>query len=81
MVKIEYRSPSIDNQGKLKFNNFELKIDEDLKIMLNTYHRYETKCQIEVDAIVAIFFDDIIKMLKLPESSSNVQVLFMLFSC
>lgn len=31
VVKIEYYSPSIDNEGNIRFSKFELKIDEDLK--------------------------------------------------
>lgn len=39
VVKIDYRSPSIDNEGKIRFSKFERKTNEDLKVMWNTYHR------------------------------------------
>lgn len=70
MVKNGHRSSSIDNEGKIKFIKFKLQTNEDLKVMWNMYHRYETKDPIE-DAIVARFVDDIIKMLKRSKSSSN----------
>lgn len=54
------------------FDNFELHTNKDLKDMWNTYHRYETKGLIKVNATIARLVDDIIKMLKRPESSSNV---------
>ena len=38
VVKIEYQLPSIDSKGNMKFNNFELKRDEDLRFMWSTYH-------------------------------------------
>lgn len=67
MVKIEYRSPLIDNEGNIMFNKFELKIGEDLKVMWSIYHQYQTKDLIEVDAKIVRYVDDIIKMLKLPK--------------
>lgn len=67
MVKIEYRSPLIDNEGNIRFNKFELKIGEDLKVMWSIYHQYQTKDLIEVDAKIVRYVDDIIKMLKLPK--------------
>lgn len=72
VVKIDYSSPSIDNEGKSRFIKFELKKDEDLKTMWSTYHRYETKGLVEMYAIIARFIDDIINMLKCPESSCTV---------
>lgn len=38
VVKIKYGSLLIDNERNVKFNNFELKIDEDLRIMRNIYY-------------------------------------------
>lgn len=72
VVKIEYHSPSIDNEGKIWFSKFELKMDGDLKLMWSTYHRYETNGLIKVDATITRSVNDIIKILKHPESSSNV---------
>lgn len=63
VVKIEYRSPSIYNEGKLKFNNFELKTNEDLRF--KSYVEYilllRKKSLIEVNTTVAISIDDILK--------------------
>lgn len=33
VVKIEHSFPMIDNEEKVKFNNFRLKTNEDLKVM------------------------------------------------
>lgn len=72
VVKIEYHSPLIDNKENISFNKFELKTNEDLKVMWNIYHRYKTKCLIEVDVTIATSVNDIIKMLKRPESFSTI---------
>lgn len=65
VVKLYFRSPSIDNDEKISFNNFELKMDEDLTFMWNTFQYYETKCLVELDAKIAISIEDILKLLKL----------------
>lgn len=36
VIKIEYHSPSIDTEWEIRFNKFDLKRDEDLKVMWNT---------------------------------------------
>lgn len=72
MSKIEFRAPSIDIEEKVKYNNIELKNDEDLNVMWKTYHHRPTKGTIEFDVAIARSVDDIIKMLKRPESSSSV---------
>lgn len=71
VVKIEFRAPSIDIEGKVKYNNFDLKTDEDLKVRWRTYRYRLTKGPIEFDATIVKFVDDIIKILTCPESSSN----------
>lgn len=48
----------------VKYNNIELEINEDLKVMWRTYHRRLTKGSVEFDSIIYKFVDDIIKMLK-----------------
>lgn len=68
----EYHLSSIDNEGKVKFNHFELKIEEDLRVTWSTFQRYKTKGPIKVDTIVMRSVDGIIKMLKYSESSSDV---------
>lgn len=72
VIKIEYGSPWIDNEGNVKLKNFELKTNEDLRVMWNTFDRYEKKGLIEVDVTVVRSLGDIIKKLKHLESSSNV---------
>lgn len=67
VCKIEFCAPWINIEGNVKYNNIKLKIDEDLKVMWRAYRCRQTKGPIE--------FDDIIKMLKRPKSSSSVQVL------
>lgn len=80
VVKIEYRSPSIDIEWKIGLNKFELNTNGDFKVTWNTYHWYETKGLIEVFTTIVRSVDDIIHMLKCSESFSIVQVLFILFS-
>lgn len=72
VVKIKYCSPSIDNEDKVRFSKFDLNMDEDLRLMWNTFHRYETKDPIKVNATIASSTNDILKMLKLLKSSTNV---------
>lgn len=43
VVKLEYRSSSIDNEGKIQLNKFELKTNEDLRVTWSTFHCYKTK--------------------------------------
>lgn len=45
----------------------------DLKVIWRTCHRRQIKGPVEFDATIAIYVDDIIKMLN-PESSSSVYV-------
>lgn len=71
MVKIDYTSKSINNEGKIRFGKFELNIYEDLKSC--GAHIIDTKkMPIEVDATTSRYIDDIIKKLNYPESSSIV---------
>lgn len=72
MIKIEFRAPLIDIEEKVKYNNFELKTDEGLKVVWRIYHCRPTKGLIEFDMTIARFVDNIIKMFKYPESSSSV---------
>lgn len=50
VVKLKYHSPSFDSDENIQFTNFELKTDEDLKVMWSVFHRYESKGPIEADA-------------------------------
>ena len=66
VVKIEYRSPSIDKDGKLVFINRELKNGADLRAMWNTFDSFEEKVPIELDATLRRSVDDIMMMLQRP---------------
>lgn len=63
-VKLECFSPSIDNGGKIEFNNFELNTDVDVKAMWNTFFRFKTKIMLELEAMISRSIKDIVKMLK-----------------
>ena len=67
MVKLEYRSPSLDAEGKVKFTLFQLKNDDDLEVMWETFQQYSTKSQIEMDASLRRSTEDVIKMLQRPQ--------------
>lgn len=58
VIKIKYHLPSIDNEGKIRFGKFEMKSDENLKVMWSTNHRYEIKDLIEMDATIVRSVDD-----------------------
>lgn len=64
IVKFEYRSPAINNECKIEFNNYELKKDADVRAMSNIFFRFETKDSIEVEARISISVEDIVKILK-----------------
>ncbi|XP_058776951.1 uncharacterized protein LOC131651300 [Vicia villosa] len=66
IVKIEYRMPSVDKDGKLVLINHELKNDADMRGMWNTYTSFEEKVLIELDATISRSVDDIIMMLQRP---------------
>lgn len=59
LVKFEYRSPSIDNKGKIEFINFEQKTGAYLKAMWNTFFCYKMKVPIEVDTMISRSIDSI----------------------
>lgn len=63
-MKLEYRSPSIDNGGKIEFNNCGLKVDVDVRAMWNTFFCFETKITLELKGTIPRSVEDIIKMLK-----------------
>lgn len=72
MNKIEFCVDWIDTDGKVNYQFIELKTYEDLKVMWRTYHHRLTKGSIEFDANILRFFENIIKMLKHPESLDGV---------
>lgn len=77
IVKLEYRSSSIDNGGKIEFNKFEIKMQVDVRDM---YFHFEEKIMLELEAIVSISVEDIAKMLKCPPGYWSVILYFMLKS-
>lgn len=66
IVKLEYRSPSIYNRENIEFNNFELKTDADVRALLNTFFRFETKIILELKVTIPRLVDDILNILKCP---------------
>ena len=72
MRKIEFREDWIDTDGKVKYNLIELKTDEDVKNMWRSFRCRLTKGSIELDAKISRFVDNIMKMMKRPESSGGV---------
>ncbi|CAI8588830.1 unnamed protein product [Vicia faba] len=66
VVKIEYRSPSVDKYEKLVFINRKLKNEDDLQVMWNTFTSFEEKVLIELDTTITRSVNDIIIMLQRP---------------
>ncbi|XP_058772492.1 uncharacterized protein LOC131646478 [Vicia villosa] len=71
VTKIEFLEDWIDTNGRVKYNLIELKDDEDVKVMWKSFRRRITKGLIELDAQIQRSVDDIMKMLKRPESSGS----------
>ena len=65
-MKLEYRSSSIDNRGKIEFINFELKTDADVRAMWNIFFHFETKVSLELEVAISRSVEDIVKMRKCP---------------
>lgn len=64
VVKLMYRSSSLDSEGKIHFTNFERKTNKDLQVMWITFYIYTSKDLIEVDAEIERSVNDIINMLQ-----------------
>lgn len=79
-MKLTYCSPSINNEDKIKFNNYELKTDANGRAMWNTTFHFETKVSIEVEATISRSIVNIVKTLKRPPEYLNVMFDFMLTS-
>lgn len=65
-MKLEYRSPSIDNGGNIEFDNFELKTDADVTTIWNNFFHFEIKLTLELEAMISRSIKDNVKMLKCP---------------
>src|SRR3954469_18898947 len=50
VVKLEYRSPSLNDEGDVDFTPFEVKNNEDLAVLWSTFDRFSSKDPIELDA-------------------------------
>lgn len=72
IVKLEYHSPLMVNEGKIEFNKFELKTQAGARVVWNTYFRYETKVSLELEATLQRSVEDILKMCKHPPRYWNV---------
>src|SRR4051812_49163743 len=66
VVKLEYRSPSLNDDGDVEFTPFEVKNDEDLAVLWATFDRFSLKGPIESDAKLERSGADVIKMLTHP---------------
>lgn len=67
VVKLEYHSPWIDDEGKIWFTKLEVKTNEDLNVTCSIFYRYSSKGPIEVDVTIARSTRDILKMLQRAE--------------
>ncbi|XP_058774717.1 uncharacterized protein LOC131648989 [Vicia villosa] len=67
VVKLEYRSPSLDDEGDVQFTPFDVKNDEDLAVIWITFDRFSSKGPIELDAKLQRSGADVIKMLTHPK--------------
>lgn len=65
-MKLDYHLQSINNKGKIEFNNYELKTKANVRAMSNSFFRFETKVMIELEATISRSTEDIVKMLKYP---------------
>lgn len=59
VVKFYYHSPSIDNKGGLLLSKSELKTNEDLTIMLNTFNKFFNLCGCKGYEIDKIYSKDV----------------------
>ncbi|XP_058766241.1 uncharacterized protein LOC131639802 [Vicia villosa] len=66
VVKLEYRSPSVDNKGDIVYNNFELKNRENVSSMCRTYLEFEEEISLELVATVQRTVKQTLKMCKCP---------------
>src|SRR3954464_1203612 len=66
VVKLEYRSPSLNDEGDIEFTPFKIKNDEDLAVLWTTFDRFSSKGPIELDAKLQRSGADVIKMLTHP---------------
>ena len=64
IVKLEYRSPSIDNEGKIELNKFKLKTQANVRAMWDTYFCFKTKIPLKLEAMLQRSVEDILKMYK-----------------
>lgn len=55
-----------DNIRKIEFTNFELKMDADVRVILNTFFYFKIKVSLELEVTISRPVKDIVKMLKHP---------------
>lgn len=68
VIKIEYRSPMVDNEEKIKFNKFELNTYAYVSVMWSIFHHYANKSLIKVDVALVRSTVNNLKMVKHFES-------------
>ena len=66
VIKLEYQSPSFDNDENVHFTNLELKTDEDLKVTWSIFLCL-SKDPIEMNAKIQRSVEDIITKLQRPD--------------
>lgn len=76
MIKVVYRSPTIDFEANIRCSKFQLKTEEGVRVILSIFHYYKIKGSIEVDVKLARSTYDILKMLKYPNTFGDDDVLF-----
>lgn len=64
VVKLQYCLPLIDNEMEIQFTMFELKSDDDLKVIWSTFYHYSTKGLMNLDATIQRSVKYIIRMLQ-----------------
>lgn len=69
MTKIEYCSPTINNERKMKFRKFEMKTNENVRVVWSKFNLYTTKGPIKVDAKLERSTNNILKVMKHYEPS------------
>lgn len=66
IVKFNYCSPLIDNEGNIEFSKFKLKTQADVRAMWDTFFGFEEKVLLELEVTLQRSVEDILKMCKHP---------------
>lgn len=69
---------TIDFEENIRCSKFELKTENDVRVMWSTFHHYKIKGSIEVDVKLTRSIYDILKMLKCPNTYGKMTCYFRL---